>query len=124
MGNNIFPLQSGVVNYTHTFGPTIINEFRAGVNYFPAEGNVQGGTTTNTAGLIPGQPTSFLPGLYFAGAHTMVSLGPGVRFISGTHHTAARLARSVARRARSGAGPVKPGAPAAPLATASAQVLV
>jgi thioredoxin reductase len=40
---------------------------------------------------------STVPGLYFAGAHTMVSLGPGVRFIAGTHHTAARLARSVAR---------------------------
>src|SRR5580704_154294 len=67
-GNNIFPLKSGVLNYTRTISPSIVNEFRAGVNYFPAEGNVQGGTTTNTANLIPGQPTSFLPGLYFAGA--------------------------------------------------------
>jgi carboxypeptidase family protein len=67
-GNNVFPLQSGVLNYTRTFSPTIINEFRAGANYFPAEGNVQGGATPATAGLIPGQPTSFLPGLYFAGA--------------------------------------------------------
>ena len=48
---------------------------------------------------------STVPGLYFAGAHTAVSLGPGVRFISGTHATAAQLARSVARRARKGAGP-------------------
>jgi FAD-dependent urate hydroxylase len=47
---------------------------------------------------------SSIPGLYFAGAHTMVSLGPGVRFISGTFHTSARTARSVARRARKGAG--------------------
>jgi hypothetical protein len=68
VGNNIFPLKSGVLNYTRTISPSIVNEFRAGVNYFPAEGNVQGGTTTNTANLIPGQPTSFLPGLYFAGA--------------------------------------------------------
>jgi thioredoxin reductase len=42
---------------------------------------------------------SSVPGLYFAGAHTMTSLGPGVRFISGTFHTSARIARSVARRA-------------------------
>jgi pyruvate/2-oxoglutarate dehydrogenase complex dihydrolipoamide dehydrogenase (E3) component len=48
---------------------------------------------------------STVPGLYFAGAHTMTSLGPGVRFIAGTHHTSAHLARSVARRA-SGAAPV------------------
>jgi hypothetical protein len=46
---------------------------------------------------------STVPGLYFAGAHTMTSLGPGVRFIAGTHHTSARLARSVGRRAGKGA---------------------
>lgn len=40
---------------------------------------------------------STVPGLYFAGAHTMVSHGPGVRFVAGTHTTAAQLARSVAR---------------------------
>jgi FAD-dependent urate hydroxylase len=55
---------------------------------------------------------STLPGLYFAGAHTAVSLGPGVRFVAGTHHTAAQLARSVARRARRGAGLAKPAAAA------------
>jgi thioredoxin reductase len=59
---------------------------------------------------------STVPGLYFAGAHTMVSLGPGVRFISGTHHTSAQLARSVARNARKKAGrPAKPVTPAASL---------
>jgi FAD-dependent urate hydroxylase len=54
---------------------------------------------------------STLRGLYFAGAHTAVSLGPGVRFISGTHATAAQLARSVARRARKGADPAELAAP-------------
>ena len=43
---------------------------------------------------------STVPGLYFAGAHTTVSLGPGVRFIAGTHHTAGQLAQSVARKVR------------------------
>jgi FAD-dependent urate hydroxylase len=65
---------------------------------------------------------STVPGLYFAGAHTMTSLGPGVRFISGTFHTAARVAASVARHARKGTGPAKPAVPTAspkPLATAS-----
>jgi hypothetical protein len=51
---------------------------------------------------------SSVPGLYFAGVNTAVSNGPGVRFISGTHGTSAHLARSVARRARRGAGPVAP----------------
>jgi thioredoxin reductase len=65
---------------------------------------------------------STVSGLYFAGAPTMVSLGSGVRFISGTHHTAARLAGAVARRARRGARPVEPGpapAPPQPLAAAA-----
>jgi thioredoxin reductase len=53
---------------------------------------------------------STVPGLYFAGAPTVVSLGPGVRFISGTHQTAAQLARSVSRRARKGRGIVWPAA--------------
>ena len=55
---------------------------------------------------------STVPGLYFAGAHTMASLGPGVRFIAGTHYTAAQLARSVAHRARRGAGIARPAAAA------------
>jgi FAD-dependent urate hydroxylase len=62
---------------------------------------------------------STVPGLYFAGAHTAVSLGPGMRFISGTHHAAAQLARSLARRARSGGmASVAPAASWEPLATA------
>jgi hypothetical protein len=70
---------------------------------------------------------STVPGLYFAGAPTVVSLGPGVRFISGTHHTAAQLARSVAHRARRGTGfawPAVAGASPQPLAagTGSAPV--
>jgi len=40
---------------------------------------------------------SSVPGLYFAGAHTAVSLGPSVRFIAGTHQAVAQLTRSVAR---------------------------
>jgi thioredoxin reductase len=42
---------------------------------------------------------SSVPGLYFAGAHTAVSLGPSVRFIAGTHQAVAQLASSVARGA-------------------------
>jgi thioredoxin reductase len=54
---------------------------------------------------------SSIDGLYFAGAHTMVSYGAGVRLISRTHHTAAHIARSVARRARREARPGEPDAP-------------
>jgi thioredoxin reductase len=51
---------------------------------------------------------STIPGLYFAGAHTVTSHGPGVRFIAGTHHVSAHLARSVARRAGKSSSPVEP----------------
>ena len=81
---------------------------------FLSEGIQAGLVTRANCPLVNRAGESTVPGLYFAGAHTMVSLGPGVRFISGTHATAAQLARSVARRARRGTGPAKPAAPAAP----------
>ena len=56
---------------------------------------------------------SNVPGLYFAGPHTAVSLGPGMRFVAGTHRIAAVLARSVAHGARAGRGRPLPGAQAA-----------
>ena len=47
---------------------------------------------------------SSVPGLYFAGVHTMTSLGPGARFIAGTHHMSAQTVSSIARRLRKGSG--------------------
>jgi len=41
---------------------------------------------------------SSVAGLYFAGAPAAVSLGPSMRFIAGTHRSAARIARSIVRR--------------------------
>jgi FAD-dependent urate hydroxylase len=49
-----------------------------------------------------------VPGLYFAGAPTVLSIGPSARFIAGTHTLAALLAKSVARRARAGRKNYKP----------------
>jgi pyruvate/2-oxoglutarate dehydrogenase complex dihydrolipoamide dehydrogenase (E3) component len=40
-----------------------------------------------------------VPGLYFAGAPTVLTIGPSARFIAGTFTLAGPLARSVARRA-------------------------
>ncbi|HTP85680.1 MAG TPA: TonB-dependent receptor [Bryobacteraceae bacterium] len=67
-GNASFPLWNGVINYTRTLSPTLLNEFRLGVNYFPAEANTQDPGSANLGALIPGEPTKFLPGLYFSGA--------------------------------------------------------
>jgi thioredoxin reductase len=49
-----------------------------------------------------------VPALYFAGAPTVLSIGPSARFIAGTHTLAAQLARSVTRRARAGGKDSKP----------------
>lgn len=78
--------------------------FRIDVSRLPflSEGIQAGLETRANCPLVNRAGESTVPGLYFAGAPTMVSLGPGVRFISGTHQTAAQLARSVARRARRG----------------------
>jgi hypothetical protein len=65
-GSNLFPLQQAVANYTRTVKPTLVNDFRVGMNYFPAEANIQDLTTNAGVNLIPGQPTPYLPGLYFA----------------------------------------------------------
>jgi hypothetical protein len=65
-GSNIFPLQQAVLDYSRTFSPTLLNDFRVGFNYFPAEANTQALSTTAGANLIPGQPTQYLPGLSFA----------------------------------------------------------
>ena len=67
---------------------------------FLSEEILAGIETRANCPLVDRAGESTVPGLYFAGAPTMVSHGPGVRFIAGTHYTAAQLARSVARRAR------------------------
>jgi FAD-dependent urate hydroxylase len=84
--------------------------FRIDVSRLPfLSEEIQAGLETRAnCPLVNRAGESTVSGLYFAGVPTLVSLGPGVRFIAGTHYTAAQLARSVARRARRGkdlAGP-------------------
>jgi len=67
-GNLIAPLWSGVINYTKTLKPNLLNEFRAGVNYYPVEGNQQPATSSNLGALVPGEQTKYLPGFSFSGA--------------------------------------------------------
>ncbi len=60
--------------------------------------------TVNGFPVISRACESTVPGLYFVGAPAAVSNGPSARFIAGTHNTAAKVARSVARRSSSGRG--------------------
>jgi hypothetical protein len=60
-GNNSFPLWNGVIDYVRTISPTLINEVRAGVNYYPAEGNTQVPGSANAGTLYPVSLRSFYP---------------------------------------------------------------
>ncbi|HEY6991669.1 MAG TPA: carboxypeptidase regulatory-like domain-containing protein [Bryobacteraceae bacterium] len=52
-----FPIQNGVIDYTRTISPTLVNDFRAGVNY-----NV--GNTGTSASDLPNLPQQFgIPGV-------------------------------------------------------------
>jgi NADPH-dependent 2,4-dienoyl-CoA reductase/sulfur reductase-like enzyme len=86
---------------------------------FMSEGILAGLVTRVNCPLVNRAGESTIPGLYFSGAHTLTSLGPGVKFISGAHTTAAQLARSVARRARKGSGRAGTAASRRPLASAA-----
>jgi Carboxypeptidase regulatory-like domain/TonB dependent receptor len=74
--DNEFPLYNGVIDYTHTFNPFLLNTFRIGASYFPVtEGytNPTGEnlpTTFGIAGAAANQ--TFLPLQNFSGA----SYGP------------------------------------------------
>ena len=48
-GSGLFPLQSAVLGYTRTFNSRVVNDFRLGMNYFPAEDQTQSLTTAAAA---------------------------------------------------------------------------
>ena len=63
--SNIFPLYSGVLDWTHTITPSFVNDLRGGVNYFPVNpySSVSNATGQNLGQAfgIPGVPSTFLP---------------------------------------------------------------
>ena len=67
--------------------------------------------TVNNHPAVSRSGETSVTGLYFAGAPTVVSIGPSARFVAGTFTLAAQLARSVTRHARAGG---KDPAPALP----------
>ncbi len=65
---NNFPLYNGVLDWTRTVSPTIVNDMRGGVQYYPV---TTGFNPAPSSGLpsIPGANSSFLPGFFFAGGN-------------------------------------------------------
>lgn len=72
--------------------------------------------TVNRYPVVTRGGATNVPGLYFAGVPTAVSLGPSVRFVAGTHNTSRRLAKSVSRRLKASATLGAPPAHSAPVA--------
>jgi Carboxypeptidase regulatory-like domain/TonB dependent receptor/TonB-dependent Receptor Plug Domain len=77
-----YPLKNFVLDYAHTFSPTLLNEFRVGFQDFPANDQIYTNPTSidfpATFG-IPGVPSTILPCMTFSGTAcnngTYTSLG-------------------------------------------------
>jgi cation diffusion facilitator CzcD-associated flavoprotein CzcO len=69
--------------------------------FLPAE-LLSGINVLNGHPLVNRAGETSVPGLYFAGAPTVLTIGPSSRFIAGTFTLAGPLTRSIARRARAG----------------------
>ena len=64
--SNVFPSHNGVLDYTRTFSPELVNEARFGVNYSPViTGAVSGQGLSPSSIGIPGVPVDVLPGFVF-----------------------------------------------------------
>ena len=59
--------------------------------------------TVNNHPVVSRSGETSVPGLYFAGAPTVISNGPSARFVAGTFTLSALLAKSAARRVRTDA---------------------
>ncbi len=59
----LFPIHNGSMDYTRTFSPAIVNDFRAGVNYTVGNTGTSQSSLPNLAAQfgIPGVPSSILP---------------------------------------------------------------
>jgi len=67
---NSFPSHNGVVDYTRTFGPSLVNELRFGVNYTPVlTGSVTGSGIDPSMIGIADAPATTLPAFFFAGGN-------------------------------------------------------
>jgi hypothetical protein len=98
-----YPTHNGVLNWTRTISPTIVNEVRAGVNYVYVNNGAAANGLENfpqTVG-IPAVPTSILPAMVFSGgnaatvgaadnyqlfADTVIQYGDTLNIVKGAHN--------------------------------------
>jgi hypothetical protein len=76
---NQFPSYNGVLDYTRSFSPSIVNDFRLGVNYVPVITGALSGNSALTPNSvnIPGVPTSVLPGFCFKAGNLSADTATG-----------------------------------------------
>jgi hypothetical protein len=79
---NKFPSYNGVLDYTRTFSPSLVNDVRIGVNYVPVvTGALSGNSTLTPQSVgIPGVPTTVLPGFVFGSGNLSTDQGSGTAF--------------------------------------------
>src|ERR1700678_662108 len=72
-----YPLKNGVLGWTRTIDPTLLNDFRAGFSYFPVSQGFTNPTGENLPQMfgIPGSSSSFLPAIggQFGGVATLAN---------------------------------------------------
>jgi hypothetical protein len=80
-----FRIHNGAIDYTKTFSPSLVNEFRAGVNYnFNNTGSVPGSASPASLG-IPGVPVNILPALAFSGGNaSTIGSSDGIQLFADT----------------------------------------
>ncbi len=67
---SVIPVHNGVLDYTRTISPSLVNDLRAGVNYSPiVTGQLSGQAISAESVGIPGVPTNVLPGFCFSGGN-------------------------------------------------------
>jgi len=64
-----FRIHNGAIDYNKTINPTLVNEFRAGVNYNFNNTGSNPGTATPASLGIPGVPVNIIPALGFSGGN-------------------------------------------------------
>jgi hypothetical protein len=77
--NRTFPLKNFVLDETHSFSPTLLNDARVGFAYFPVTEGFSNPTGQNLGAAfgIGGVGVSFLPAMVFAGTGLGPEVAPG-----------------------------------------------
>ncbi|MGA2421587.1 MAG: TonB-dependent receptor [Candidatus Acidiferrum sp.] len=60
-----YPLRNGVIDWTRTLSPSLLNDLRVGLTYFPVNQGYSNPTGENLPSMfgIPGSPSNFLPAI-------------------------------------------------------------